>query len=276
MRTTKPFDISKRMVWEAYKAVKANRGAPGVDGQSLEAFEGNLSDNLYRVWNRLASGAYQPPPVLRVEIPKRDGGLRCLGIPTVSDRIAQAVVKRHLENIVEPHFHRDSYGYRPGRSAHQAVAQARSRCWRHKWVLDLDIKGFFDNLDHELVLRAVRRFTDCRWALLYIERWLKADVVLPNGERESRERGTPQGGVISPLLANIFLHLAVDQWLHDHFPDVPFERYADDMIVHCRSQFEAEKMRQLIDDRLRRCKLELHPEKNPGGLRRHASTQCRH
>ena len=277
MSTTKPFAISKRMVWEAYKAVKANRGAPGVDGQSLEAFEGNLSNNLYRVWNRLASGAYQPPPVLRVEIPKRDGGVRCLGIPTVSDRIAQAVVKRHLEDIVEPHFHPDSYGYRPGRSAHQAVAQARSRCWRHKWVLDLDIKGFFDNLDHELVLRAVRRFTDCRWALLYIERWLKADVVLPTGEREKRDRGTPQGGVISPLLANIFLHLAVDQWLHESFPDAPFERYADDMIVHCRSQVEAEKMRQQIGERLRRCKLELHPEKTrvvcTDTLRRNSETK---
>ena len=196
-----------------------------------------------------------------MEIPKRDGGVRPLGIPTVGDRIAQAVVKRHLEDIVEPHFHPDSYGYRPGRSAHQAIAQARGRCWRYKWVLDLDIKGFFDNLDHALVVRAVQRFTNCRWVLLYVERWLKADVVLPSGKRESRSRGTPQGGVISPLLANIFLHLAIDQWLREHFPDVPFERYADDMVVHCRSRNVAEAMRQRIDARLRHCRLELHPEK---------------
>lgn len=236
MSTAKPFAISKEMVWEAYKAVKTNRGAPGVDGQSLEDYGNNLGNNLYRLWNRLASGAYHPPPVLRVEIPKRDGGVRPLGIPTVGDRIAQAVVKRHLEKIVEPHFHPDSYGYRPGRSAHQAISQARDRCWRYKWVLDLDIKGFFDNLDHALVLRAVRRFTDCRWVLLYIERWLKADVVLPNGQREPRSRGTPQGGVISPLLANIFLHLAIDQWLHEHSPDAPFERYADDSAPRRRGQ----------------------------------------
>jgi RNA-directed DNA polymerase len=177
MTTAKPFAISKRMVWDAYQAVKANGGAPGVDGQSLEMFADKLSDNLYRLWNRLASGAYMPPPVKRVEIPKRDGGVRPLGIPTVGDRIAQAVVKEHLEKLVEPHFHQDSYGYRPGRSAHHAVERARERCWRFNWVLDLDIRGFFDNLDHKLLLRAVRHFTDCRWVLLYIERWLRADVL---------------------------------------------------------------------------------------------------
>lgn len=261
MNSTKPFDISKKMVWDAFKAVKANRGAPGVDGQTLEMFEGNLPDNLYRLWNRLASGTYFPPPVKRVEISKRDGGVRPLGIPTVGDRVAQAVVKHRLEAIVDQHFHADSYGYRPGRSAHQAIAQAQDRCWRSKWVLDLDIKSFFDSLDHALVLRAVRRFTNCRWVLLYVERWLQADVVLPSGMHERRDRGTPQGGVISPVLANIFLHLAIDQWMHDQFPSVPFERYADDMIVHCRTQLEAEQMQARIGERLRRCKLELHPDK---------------
>ena len=259
--TAKPFAISKGMVWEAFKAVKVNGGAPGVDGQNLEDFAGDLAGNLYRIWNRMASGSYFPPPVKRVEIPKQDGGVRELGIPTVGDRIAQAVVKRYLENLVEPHFHPDSYGYRPGRSAHDAVARARERCWRFKWVLDLDIQGFFDNLDHALVLRAVRRFTDCRWVLLYVERWLRADVVLPDGQCMSRDRGTPQGGVISPVLANIFLHLALDQWMHEMCPELPFERYADDMIVHCRSKAQAEWIRDRIEERLRRCRLQLHPGK---------------
>jgi RNA-directed DNA polymerase len=261
MSTAKSFAISKRMVWEAYKAVKANQGAPGADGQSLEEFERDLGGNLYRIWNRLASGSYFPPPVLQVEIPKRGGGTRVLGIPTVGDRIAQGVVKQALESMVEPHFHPDSYGYRKGRSAHQAVERARQRCWRLKWVLDLDVRSFFDQLDHALMLRAVRRFTDCRWILLYIERWLRAEIVLPDGRHEQRERGTPQGGVISPVLSNIFLHLALDQWMHENHPDVPFERYADDGIVHCRSESQAHWMRAQIDARLRRCRLELHPEK---------------
>ena len=239
MSTAKPFAISKRMVWDAYKAVKAKGGAPGVDGQSLEMFAGKLSDNLYRLWNRLASGVYMPPAVKRVEIQKRDGGVRALGIPTVGDRIAQAVVKKYLEKLVEPHFHEDSYGYRPGRSAHQAVERTRERCWCSKWVLDLDIRGFFDNLDHELVLRAVQHFTDCRWVLLYVERWLRADVVLPDGRHERREKGTPQGGVVSPVLANIFLHFAFDQWMRDTCPGIPFERYADDIVVHCRTEKQA-------------------------------------
>jgi RNA-directed DNA polymerase len=261
MITTKPFAISKKMVWEAFKAVKANQGSPGADGQSIEAFEGDLENNLYRLWNRLASGTYFPPPVLRVEIPKRDGGVRALGIPTVGDRIAQAVVKMHLESLVEPHFHSDSYGYRPGRSAHQAVERTRERCWRFKWVLELDIKAFFDNLDHALVMRAVRRFTDSRWVLLYVERWLCAEIVLADGSHERRHRGTPQGGVISPLLANIFLHLALDQWMRETLPDVPFERYADDVVVHCWTEKQARWVREQIDTRLRRCGLELHPEK---------------
>lgn len=261
MTAAKPFTIPKRKVWDAYKAVKANGGAPGADGQSLEEFEGTLGNNLYRIWNRLSSGSYFPPPVLRVEIPKRGGGVRPLGIPTVGDRVAQAVVKQYLEAIVEPHFHSDSFGYRPGRSAHQAVDQARKRCWRFKWVLDLDIRAFFDNLDHRLVLRAIRRFTDCKWVLLYVERWLRADLVFPDGSRISRSKGTPQGGVISPLLANLFLHFSLDQWLVETCPNVPFERYADDMVVHCRSKAQAEWVRSKIEARLRRCGLQLHLEK---------------
>ena len=261
MTSSKPFAISKRMVWEAYKAVKVNKGAPGIDGQSIESFEQNLARNLYGIWNRLASGSYFPPPVLQVEIPKRDGGVRELGIPTVGDRIAQAVVTMHLGPIAERQFHPDSYGYRPGRSAHQAVEQARQRCWRYSWVLDLDIRSFFDSLDHTLMMRAVHRFTDDRWVLLYVERWLTASVQRRDGRVEPRVRGTPQGGVISPVLANIFLHLAFDRWMLECFADVPFERYADDILVHCRSKTDAERMQRRIAERLQRCGLQLHPEK---------------
>jgi RNA-directed DNA polymerase len=261
MMKSKSFNISKEMVWAAFKAVKANKGAPGVDGQSIEDFEEDLGNNLYRIWNRLCSGAYFPPPVLRVEIPKRDGGLRMLGIPTVGDRVAQTVVKMCLEPIVEPTFHSDSYGYRPGRSAHQAVEQARRRCWKHDWVLDLDIRSFFDSIDHVLMMRAVKRFTDCRWVLLYVERWLKADVQLVCGRVERRHQGTPQGGVASPVLANMFLHLAFDQWMAENFANVPFERYADDIVVHCRSEAQAQYIQDQIERRLQQCGLQLHPQK---------------
>jgi RNA-directed DNA polymerase len=261
MTPSKPFAISKKMVWEAYKAVKANKGAPGIDGQSIESFERNLARNLYCIWNRLASGSYFPPPVLQVEIPKRDRGVRELGIPTVGDRVAQTVVAMHLGPTTERQFHPDSYGYRPGRSAHQAVEQARQRCWRYAWALDLDIRSFFDSLDHSLTMRAVRRFTEERWVLLYVERWLKASVQRPDGRIEPRDRGTPQGGVVSPVIANMFLHLAFDRWMLECFADVPFERYADDILVHCRSKEEAERMRRRIGERLQRCGLQLHPEK---------------
>jgi group II intron reverse transcriptase/maturase len=194
MDEAKPFCIAKREVWEAYKQVKANHGAAGVDGQSIEDFDRELSKNLYRIWNRMSSGSYFPPPVRRVDIPKGDaGGIRPLGIPTVSDRIAQMVVKRHLEPILEPVFHRDSYGYRPGRSAHDALVKARQRCWASDWVLDLDIKSFFDEIDWELLMKAVRRHTGCPWVLLYIERWLRAPVRMPSGDMVARERGTPKG-----------------------------------------------------------------------------------
>jgi RNA-directed DNA polymerase len=257
----KPFRISKRTVWEAYKRVRANQGAAGVDEISITEFEKKLEDNLYKLWNRMSSGSYFPPPVRSVEIPKSSGGKRILGIPTVADRIAQTVVKMNLESKLEPHFHQDSYGYRPGKSAIEAVGVARERCWRKDWVLDLDIKGCFDNLDHELLMRAVRKHTDCRWMLLYIERWLKAPAQQPDGTLVQREKGVPQGGVISPLLANLFLHYAFDEWMRRNFPDVPFERYADDAIVHCKSERQALWLKKQIGRRLAECKLELHPEK---------------
>jgi RNA-directed DNA polymerase len=218
----KPFTISKQLVWEAYKRVKANQGAAGVDSESVEQFERKLKDNLYKIWNRMSSGTYFPPPVRTVAIPKKDGGERMLGIPTVSDRIAQTVVSKYLEPLVEPYFHPDSYGYRPKKSALQAVEVARERCWRFDWIIDLDIRGFFDNLDHALIMRAVAKYTDCRWVLLYIERWLKAPAQLKDGTLQARAKGTPQGGVISPLLANIFLHLAFDDWMRKTHPAVPF------------------------------------------------------
>ena len=224
MDEAKPFDIPKREVWEAFKRVKANQGAAGVDGQSIAEFEANLSGNLYKLWNRMSSGSYFPPPVRRVDIPKADGGTRPLGIPTVADRIAQEVARRFLEPILEPVFHADSYGYRPGKSAIDAVRTARQRCWRYDWVLDLDVRGYFDSIDWELMLKAVRHHTDCPWVLLYIERWLKAPVQMEDGSVVPRTAGTPQGGVISPLLANLFLHYAFDMWMARTYPHVPFER----------------------------------------------------
>lgn len=261
MTGAKPFTIEKRDVWEAFQHVDANQGASGVDGQTLESFGERLGPNLYKLWNRMSSGSYMPSPVRRVMIPKADGGQRPLGIPTVTDRIAQEVVRLHLEPLVEPVFHRDSYGYRPGRSAIDAIRTARQRCWRHDWVLDMDIKGFFDTIDHGLLLKAVRHHTDCRWVLLYIERWLKAPVMMEDGSLVSQERGTPQGGVISPLLANLFLHYAFDKWMDRENSHVPFERYADDIICHCRTEGEARRLWRQVEDRLAGCGLTLHPQK---------------
>jgi RNA-directed DNA polymerase len=261
MAEAKPYTISKQVVWEAYQKVKANKGAAGVDGQSIEAFETDLKNNLYKIWNRMSSGSYFPPPVRLVEIPKANGGLRPLGIPTVADRVAQMVVKMHLEPVVEPHFHGDSYGYRPGKSALDAVATARKRCWRSDWVIDLDIKGFFDNLDHDLVMKAVRHHDKTPWVLLYIERWLKAPVQRQDGSLEKRTKGSPQGAVVSPLLANLFLHHAFDEWMRRNHPSMPFERYADDVIVHAKSKAQAEQLLAAIRARLAECGLELHPEK---------------
>jgi RNA-directed DNA polymerase len=261
MNEAKPFCISKKEVWEAYKRVKENKGAAGVDEQTIEDFEKKLKKNLYKIWNRMSSGSYFPPPVRTVKIPKKNGGERKLGIPTVADRIAQQVVKARLEPEVEPLFHADSYGYRPGKSALDAVGQARKRCWRLDWVLDLDIKSFFDMLSQDLLLRAVKKHAREQWIILYIERWLKAPVQEEDGRLVPRERGTPQGGVISPLLANLFLHYALDRWLAAQYPQVPFERYADDVIAHCRTERQAQEMRQTIAARLQSCGLELHPEK---------------
>lgn len=261
MNELKPFCISKMEVWEAYKRVKANKGAAGIDEQSIEDLEKNLKRNLYKIWNRMSSGSYFPPPVKTVKIPKKNGGERQLGIPTVADRIAQQVVKARLEPAVDPLFHADSYGYRPGKSALDAVGQARQRCWRYDWVVDLDIRGFFDNLDQNLLLRAVKKHAPEPWVVLYIERWLKVPSQEEGGRLISREKGTPQGGVVSPLLSNLFLHYALDRWLSVNYSQVPFERYADDVIAHCRTEREAQEVRQAIAERLRNCGLELHQEK---------------
>ena len=257
----KSFEISKWAVWEAYRRVKANKGAAGVDGQSIEEFEQDLKGNLYRLWNRLSSGSYFPPPVRAVEIPKRDGSPRVLGVPTVADRIAQTVVRLYLEPGVEPVFHPDSYGYRPGRSALEAVGVCRKRCWRQDWVLDLDLKSFFDSVPHDLVLKAVARHTDLRWVLLYVERWLKAPLQREDGSLVGRDRGTPQGSAISPLLANMFLHYAFDVWMRREYPAVPFERYCDDVIVHARSEQHARQLRDAIASRLAECGLALNERK---------------
>lgn len=261
MDRAKPFDIPKREVWEAFKSVRANRGAAGVDGQSIEEFEADLEDNLYKLWNRLSSGSYFPPPVRRVDIPKGEGKTRPLGIPTVADRIAQMAVKRKLEPLVEPCFDDDSYGCRPGKSAHDAIGVTRQRCWRYDWVLDLDIESFFDSIDTDKLMTAVRKHTDCRWVLLCIARWLEAPMQLADGSLVAREKGTPQGGVISPLLASLFLHYVFDVWMRRNRPDIPFARYADDAICHCRSEAQAESLRQDLEKRFADCGLVLHPEK---------------
>lgn len=261
MVKAKSFCISKYEVWEAFKRVKSNRGAAGVDNQSIAEFEKDLGNNLYKLWNRMSSGSYFPPPVRRVDIPKGNGGTRPLGIPTVADRIAQTVVKSKLEPELGKHFHPHSYGYRPCKSAVEAVGVARKCCWRYDWVLDIDIKGFFDNIDHELLMRAVRKHTDCKWVRLYIQRWLTAPVQMPNGTLVNPCKGTPQGGVISPLLANLFLHYAFDMWMQRNHPYVRFERYADDVVCHCRSEAETKRLLTLIVNRMAECKLELNLKK---------------
>ena len=257
----KPFDISKRLVWEAYRKVAANKGAAGVDGQSIAKFEQDLQGNLFKLWNRLSSGSYFPPPVRAVEIPKKAGGIRMLGVPTVADRIAQTVVCMVLEPEAEQVFHPDSYGYRPGRSALQAVATARQRCWENDWVIDMDIRAFFDTVPWDLVLRAVRRHTRQAWILLYVRRWLEAPLQRPDGTVVSRTMGTPQGSALSPLLANLFMHYAFDAWMARTHPAVTFERYCDDVVVHCRSKAQALVVWNAIASRLAECGLELHPVK---------------
>lgn len=260
LTAAKLFAISKKIVFEAWEKVKANRGAAGVDEQSIAEFETDLKGNLYRIWNRMSSGSYFPPPVRAVEIPKA-GGVRVLGVPTVSDRVAQTVVRLYLEPEVEPLFHPDSYGYRPGRSALDAVAACRERCWSSDWVIDLDIRAFFDSLDHDLVLRTVAKHTDLAWVLLYVRRWLQAPLQAADGTLTPRDRGTPQGSAISPLLANLFLHYAFDRWLAREFPSVSFERYADDAVIHCVSRAQAQHVLGRLVERMTEVGLELHSDK---------------
>ncbi|MCA1693868.1 MAG: group II intron reverse transcriptase/maturase [Actinobacteria bacterium] len=260
-KTAKPFEISKWVVWDAYEKVKANQGAAGVDGESIAEYEKDLKGNLYKLWNRMSSGSYHPPPVRAVEIPKKAGGIRTLGVPTVADRIAQTVVRSYLEPEVEPLFHPDSYGYRPGRSAHQALAACRQRCWKYDWVIDLDIRAFFDSIPHSLLLKAVSKHTDLSWVLLYVKRWLEAPLQREDGTVVPRDRGTPQGSAISPVLANLFLHYAFDRFLAREFSGCPFERYADDAVVHCKSEAEAREVLAAISERMAKVGLELHPGK---------------
>lgn len=257
----KPFDIPKALVWESYKQVKANKGGAGVDQESLEEFDKKLSKNLYKIWNRLSSGSYFPPAVRGVEISKKQGGTRLLGIPTVSDRIAQMTIKLMFEPEVEPHFLEDSYGYRPNKSALDAIGVTRKRCWQYDWLIEFDIRGLFDNIDHELLMKAVRCHTDNKCILLYIERWIKAPLELPDGTIKDRDSGTPQGGVISPILSNLFLHYVFDRWMTTKHPESLWCRYADDGICHLRTKEQAESLLIELEQRFKDCKLEIHPDK---------------
>ena len=258
----KSFEIDKRLVYGAWKRVRANRGAPGVDAVGIAEFGDAERDNLYKLWNRMSSGSYLPGPVRAVEIPKDHGaGIRVLGVPNVADRVAQTAAAMLLEEKLEPIFHPDSYGYRPGRSAHDALGVARRRCWRQDWVLDLDVRAFFDSVPHDLLLKAVAHHTDERWVLLYIARWLTAPMQMPDGTLLAREKGTPQGSPISPLLANLFMHYAFDTWMAREHPGCPFERYADDIVAHCDTEEQARALRVAIATRLGALGLELHPEK---------------
>jgi len=261
MEKGKSFEISKIEVMEAFKLVKANRGAGGVDGIDIEQYEENLKDNLYKLWNRMSSGSYFPKSVRGVEIPKKDGKMRLLGIPTIEDRIAQMVVRRRIEPLVERIFLPDSYGYRPEKSGLDAVGKARERCWQKPWVLEFDIKGLFDNIDHEMLMKAVRVHTQEKWVLLYTERFLRAPMMLPDGTTQERAAGTPQGGVISPVLANLFMHYAFDKWMTREFPRCPWERYADDGLIHCATLKQAEFLLSKLAERMKQCKLALHPHK---------------
>lgn len=261
MSESKQYEISKRAVVEAYKKVKVNKGSAGIDGVSFEVFEKNFKNNLYKIWNRMSSGSYFPSPVLAVEIPKKTGGTRRLGIPTIADRIAQMVARMYVEPVVEPMFCEDSYGYRPNKSAIDAVETARKRCWRYDYVIELDVKGLFDNIDHELLMKVVNRHVREKWIRMYIKRWLETPFVTKDGQMIVRKSGTPQGGVISPVLANMFLHYVFDMWMKRNFPQAPFERYADDGVVHCRTKEEAIFIKDKLAKRFEECRLELHPVK---------------
>jgi RNA-directed DNA polymerase len=258
---TKSFMISKKSILEAWKRVKLAGGSGGIDGESLKEFEAKLKPNLYKIWNRMSSGCYLPPPIKAVEIPKKSGGVRVLGIPTVADRVAQMCVKMHLEPMLELVFHENSYGYRPRKSAHDAIEVTKKRCWKYKWVLEFDIKGMFDNIEHGLLMKALAHHCKDPWVLLYVKRWLCAPSLSQNGDEKSRIKGTPQGGVVSPLLANLFMHYAFDNWMQRNHPTLLFCRYADDGLIHFSSNQSALKFKSLLAKRLAECGLELHPEK---------------
>lgn len=261
MNESKPYNIPKRAVIEAYRRVKANHESAGIDGIDLAEFEKHLNNNLYKIWNRMSSGSYFPSPVLAVEIPKKSGGTRRLGIPTVVDRTAQMVARMYVEPVVEPIFHEDSYGYRPNKSALDAVAKTRERCWRYDYAIELDVKGLFDNIDHGLLMKVVEKHVKEEWIKLYISRWLKTSFVTAKGEVIERTSGTPQGGVISPVLANMFLHYVFDMWMDRKYKSAPFERYADDAVIHCRTELGAKEIKEALTERMKECGLELHPLK---------------
>ena len=259
----KPFDIPKTLVWQAWKRVAENGGAPGADGVTIEDFKADLGNNLYKIWNRMSSGTYFPPPVRAVEIPKSSGGTRILGVPTVGDRVAQTVAAMALEPRTEAIFHDDSYGYRPRKGALDAVGRCRQRCWARDWVIDLDIRKFFDSVPWDLMVRAVQANVthEQRWIVLYVRRWLAAPIVMPEGTVHARDKGTPQGSCVSPVLANLFMHYAFDKWLEREFPAVEFERYADDAVVHCATERQAREVLAALERRMAEVGLQLHPDK---------------
>ena len=259
----KPFAIPKRLVWQAWRQVKANKGAAGADGVTIEAFEADLGNNLYKIWNRMSSGTYFPAPVRAVEIPKSSAGTRVLGVPTVGDRVAQTAAAMALEPRTEAIFHEDSYGYRPRKGALDAVARCRERCWSRDWILDLDVRKFFDSVPWDLMVKAVQANTthEQRWIVLYVRRWLAAPIAMPDGRTQARDKGTPQGSAISPVLANLFMHYAFDTWLEREFPAVRFERYADDAVVHCATERQASEVLAALEERMAEVGLQLHPDK---------------
>jgi RNA-directed DNA polymerase len=257
----KPFTISKNLVFESYLKVKAKRGSGGTDGISMAEFDKDMKNRLYKIWNQMSSGSYMPPAVKLVEVPKANGGIRPLGIPTISDRIAQGVVKAQIEGELEKIYHDDSYGFRNNKSEHDAIATARVRCWRLDWVIDLDIKEFFHSIPHDLLMIAVEKHCSERWMLLYIERWLKAPLQKEDGEIVERTKGVPQGSVIGPILSNLYLHYTLDMWLKKHYPECNFERYADDAIVHCSSERAVTEVLAKLGERMKACGLTLHSEK---------------